>query len=197
MKFNIKLIPWLIIGILVILLFLQRSCQTCPKCPETKTDTVTTVKYDTIERIVYIDRPYPYAVILPGDTVIDSTQCIEMYYQLYSQNIYNDTLLNDSTALISINDTVWMNELQHRKLNFVNRRPQVTQVVTNTILGDTARKRNKVFIGLLLGRSLSEYTVGLSLMLVTKKEAAYSISVDPVFKNVYGSIFYKIRLCKK
>jgi len=193
-KFIVKHKLWVIIGILVAIIFLQRSCQHCDPCPEAKTDTVTIVKYDTVERIIYVEKPVPYQIIIPGPTQIDSAKC-QLLYRLYnSKNIYLDTLLNDTSAFISVRDTVFQNQLGYRKLYFVNKRPTIIQTTTTTIVGDTTKKRNKVFIGLALGRWTEEFTLGPSLMLVTKKDRAYSLQYDPFYKCAYGTIYWKIKL---
>lgn len=186
---------WLIIGVLVIIILLQRSCG--PTCPEAKIETI--IKHDTIEKIVYKDRPVPYQVIVPDkiNTIIDSTKCQLLYRLFNSKNIYLDTLLNDSTALISVRDTVYQNELQHRKLYFTNRRPTVIQNITTIIKGDTIKKRNKVFVGATLGGWSDKITMGGSLMLITKKDHGYSATFDPFYKCVYGTIYWKIKLSKK
>lgn len=197
MKISTKWISWIIIIILGVIIFFMRSCQHCPECPEPTTTTVTVNHYDTIVRIVYVNKPEPYQVIIPGPTIIDSAKC-QLLYRLYnSKNIYLDTLLNDTSAFISIRDTVFQNKLGFRKLYFVNKRPTMTETTITNVYGDTLRRRNKIFIGLLLGRSLTEFTTGVSLMLVTKKDAAYSLNFDPVFRNVYGSIYFKIKLRRK
>jgi len=187
----------LIIGVLVIIILLQRSCGGTGKpCPEVvKTDTITIIKHDTVVDTIYIDKPKPYETIVT-DTIIkyDSAKCQLTYRLYYSKNIYRDILKDDSTALIILEDTVWKNELQHRKLYYTNRTPQITQIITKTI---EQPLRNKVFVGATLGGWSDKITAGGSVMLTTKLDHGYSATFDPFYKCVYGTVYWKLRLSKK
>lgn len=78
------------------------------------------VQIDTIRTVDTLKVPY---VVLKIDTVfteaqlidiIDSANCVELAKQYYAKNVYQDTLKNDSTAMVVLIDTVFKNMLHER-----------------------------------------------------------------------------------
>ncbi len=195
MKIKSAYVYWLIIIILSVLLFLQRSCQ--KPCPKLQIDTIFTTHYDTIRDSFFIKQPVPYQVIHRDTFFQWNDEICNQYIDAYfSQNIYLDTLLNDSNNLIAVRDTIMANMIQGRKLYFTSRNKTITQTITN-IVGDTMPRRNKLFIGFTFGGIIDKPDAGLSLMLLTKKDMGYSLSYFPITRSYYGSFFYKLRLRKK
>jgi hypothetical protein len=93
------------------------------------TGSVVTVHPDP--EIVYRDTGSIKKVKVP----VDSAKLVEKYLALhkdfYTKNIYQDTLKDDTSALVVIRDTVYMNELKNRGLIFANRRPTTIKKTTN------------------------------------------------------------------
>jgi len=99
------------------------------------------VKYlpgDSVPYTVYKDKPVPKivtyrdtitdiitdTVIVDGDTVViiepvDTTKILAEYYAKVE---YNDTVKNDSSALIVIKEILYKNRIQDRLVRFQNRR---------------------------------------------------------------------------
>jgi hypothetical protein len=97
----------------------------------TTTDTVK-VASDTIRYTDTTTKPYPIFkdtgsiqyIAIPIDTALIFDAYTKLHHLYYTRNIYNDTLKNDTSALVIIADTVYKNELQNRRLTFVNYQPK-------------------------------------------------------------------------
>ena len=193
---NVKIsIPWVIIAILIGLLFLQRECGNhCPDAPVT-TIIHDTIPGDTVVLTIRVDKPYPVTTVLPTDTFtrIDSSHCHALAMAYYSRVIYLDTLKDDSSAFVAISDTVMQNGIQGRMLFFQNRRP----TAINTIISPAEKPRNKLFIGPAIGRSLNNFAIGGSVLLVTKKDHAYTYTYDITNMDHYLGMYWKIHMGKR
>ena len=192
--------PWLVIGVLVVVLVLQRSCGRLDSARRPGgSDTVryTDTIRDTVEVVKLVGVPKPYEVVVPRDTFVfvgDSVECNrrlrELKLKYWAMNIYSDTLMNDTLALICITDTVSANKLRQRGLFFRNRSPTV--INTTNIIQDNSRF--KMFFGLSVGGCFgdlpqSRFSFGPSLLFVTKKDIATGIRYD-VFNKIANVDFY-------
>lgn len=103
------------------------------------------IKGDDIPHYVYRNVPTPYKVevrdtliekdtlIIEGDTqyiiqVVDTAAILKDYLSIIE---YRDTVKNDSSALIVLNENVFMNRIQHRDVLFQNRKSTVINTVMN------------------------------------------------------------------
>ena len=185
-------IYWLIIAVLVLLLILQQQCRRCPESPEPSSDTVTLIEYDSFPVVRTLPVPVPYyrdtGSILWQYKDVDTATILREFFTV---NYYRDTLKDDTSALIVLDDAVTQNKLGERVLFYQNRRPLAVTTIINQV-GDIPR--NKVFIGPVIGRSLNDPTIGGSILLVGKKKFAYSYTYDILNKDHYLGIYYKISL---
>lgn len=180
-------------------------------CPEGTTTSDTIIVpgdpypvYDTLE------KPVPYQVLVPGDsfwrdvdTAVILQKCKEMYQDYYSRIVYNDTLKNDTSALIILIDTVYQNRLQKRILGFQNRR--ATSIITNTtIIGEIPR--NKFYLGAGIDGEINPFyrdpTLTLNGLLVMKKRWAYEVEFGFPINNIENvrvgvKAFYKLSFKKQ
>lgn len=125
-----------------------------------KTKTVT--KRDTIwqDSIVYKQQPAPDPdTVVLRDTIIEkvkepvssgkynalASRFMELYNDHHSSNIYNRTLVDDSTALIEIKDTVRENRLKQYNFTYKDRTP--TFIDNTTII----KNQRKFFAGAQVG----------------------------------------------
>lgn len=103
---------------------------------------------------------------------VDSAELVRRYLALhkdfYTKNIYQDTLKDDTSALVIVRDTVYMNELQKRDLVFANRRPTVIKKTTNIY------NQTKLYGGIQGGKGNFQP----SIMLHTKKDWNFMIGYD-------------------
>jgi len=185
-----KKAPWLIIGTLLIVIFLQRIWLPSQKVPKgSQTETI----YDTIHDTV----PYPVTRYVPKPVYkdtgsikwkwhkVDTTAILKDYY---SRHYYIDTLANDSIALIIIQDTVSRNRIisRQKRLTFYPR----------TIKETTIRKipnRRKLFVGLSIGRNPKQFALSPSILYTSRKDNAYAFSYDVLNHDIYLSMYWKLK----
>ena len=93
--------------------------------PNTKVITTTDTVYSTDTVIVITQVPKPYKVIYHDTTTITNVDTAFVIKDYSSYVIYEDTLMNDSLAFISLRDTVYRNRLLNRSLTYYNRQPLI------------------------------------------------------------------------
>jgi len=175
-------IPYLIIILMFgYIMFLRECSSPCPECPQN--DTI--VEYHT-DTIVNTDTAYIPRIVnhFHTDTIRDT---VEVYIDYFVRNYYHDTILNDTNGFITISDTVSQNRI-------IYRRPAITlypHFVSETII-EKEKLRNKVFLGLGLGRSVKAFGLSGNAGLLTKKDNLYTISYDVLNKDVYLTMYWKI-----
>lgn len=183
----------IVILVMVIALILTKQCHRCPVCPEptvqiiTETDTV----YDTIEIVKTIYKPLPKDTVyieIPSD--VDTTEILKDYY---AKKYYNNIYMDDTSAYIAIEDTIFKNELYTSKLTFVNRRPTAINSTTYITQYDTCKpcKSFNMGFGGFVGFSKPYFISGGSIMLTTNKKDSYTVSVGYMFNE---SVTYKPNL---
>ena len=140
------------------------------------------IKHDTVP------APYPVQqIVVNVDSVpyADSAYCKALALKYYSMNIYNDTLLKDSTALIVLRDTVTKNMLRKRGLDFKNY--QKTMIITKTIT--TVEKQSSMqFYG---GIDLT-YKLIAPAMMLQKDKFIYKVGFEAVNKVPLFGVYYKL-----
>lgn len=187
---------WIVIIVLLAIVLIQRGCM--------KPDTVveehiihsvdTLVVTDTVKYPVEVYKPYPVyktdtsVVYVPLD--VDTAYILKDYF---THNFYRDTILSDSNGLIVISDVIYQNAIEKRskEITLYDRTIYVHIV-------DERKPVNKFFVGMNLGYGFKydRPIFGAELLLVTKKDNAYSLGYD-VFNNaVSGTMYWKIRLRK-
>lgn len=195
---NIK-IEWFIILALVAVIVIQRSCAPGCECdPNVIIEDEIVIEGDKDPTTVLLPFPEPYEVIRP-DTItplIDTLAILAEYEALmwdyHSRYNYKDTLKNDSSALVILEAHTLRNRLSYDKMTFLNRR--ATRIIHNQTI---TNPRNKLFVGLGVGRSPQEFGISGSLMFQNKKDHAYSLSYDLINKDLYFTMYWKIRLKRK
>lgn len=178
--------------LLIALLFLQRECSRTE--PQQPVNTVTIEKYyDTTRYITQLAVPYPVEKIIPVEIPanVDTSAILR---EFFSRNVYHRVLKDDTIAFIALQDTVSRNSLGRSSLIYSNRRP--TQIITNmTILADPV---NKVFVGPAIGGNLEgDFMMGASALLVTRRDNAYQLTIDPFNKGLSTTAYWKIKLRKQ
>lgn len=183
----------IVILVMVIALILTKQCHRCPICSEptvqiiTETDTV----YDTIEIVKTIYKTLPKDIVyIEIPSAVDTTEILKDYY---AKKYYNNIYMDDTSAYIAIEDTVFKNELYTSKLTFVNRRPTVINSTTYITQYDTCKpcKSFNMGFGGFVGFSGQDFISGGSIMLTTNKKSSYAVSVGYMFNE---SVTYKPNL---
>ena len=92
---------------------------------------------DTVTRYVIRHHIAPARVdSVPVPSVVDTAAIIAQYLQRVT---YTDTLIDDTTALVAITDTIQFNRIQSRALTYQNRRP--TRYITLQTVAQPPEKR--------------------------------------------------------
>lgn len=185
---NLKIVPYVIIILLMLLLFLQRECHRCPEPTEiVRVDTV--YRYDTIPYTPPPMIPKP-GIVMPQvpPAMVDSLAVVMAYFAVRQGT---DTLVNDDKYLISMRWAVTQNKPTFFQPTIVNRLP--TTIISHTI----SKPTNKVFLGVGVGGSQNAFGIAPSVALYTKRENLYTASYDVINKDFYVTFFYKIKLRKK
>jgi hypothetical protein len=197
----------IIIIILAVIIFLQRSCEgnriLNPTTVTTKTDTIWKFKHDTIIKNVKISKIIHVPV--PADPKFHPSDNIDtckarfnnLLKDYLTKRVYADTLKLDSLGTIIINDTVFMNTLGKRTKIYDYKIPIVTKTVTITKQEEPKRQ---LYIGGELFTDATRSTIIVpSLIYKDRKDRIYQINIG--FDNkgsIYygGGLFWKIKLHK-
>ena len=197
----------IIIGVLVLIILLQRSCSgpstvTEPGQVTVKTDTVYITKDSLIVRKVpRIIRDTTY---LPGEIkyIPDTNYAVlkKQFQNLVKEhtaiNIYADTLKLDSLGYVFVVDSVQFNELKNRIYNYKYTLPIVKETTT------VVKNRNQVYVGGGIFTNTGLNTVGaeLNLSLKTKSDKVYYVNgiIIPNQGPFFGiGTQWKLKLSKK
>lgn len=167
-----------------------------PKCANisvvTKHDTL---KADTVKKDIKIYQP----VYVYHDTgtykVITKIDTVKVVNDYFAYKAYHRELLNDTTALIVLNDTVHRNGLLVGKLTYLNRQP--TAIYNNTYQTITNPSVNQMYIGGVLSGSTNAFGVGARIVLKTKKDALWGIEtqyIPQLSKHMIFSVSHDIKI---
>lgn len=140
--------------------------------PDTKVITITDTVYSTDTVRVIAQVPKPYKIIYHDTTTITHVDTAFIIKDYSSYVIYEDTLMNDSLAFISLRDTVYHNRLLNRRLTYYNRQP----LIINNIMPNTRYSVGVVVgegYGITASYSMKSWDLGT---IVTNKGAFITLS---------------------
>lgn len=190
MKGYFKNIQTLLIVVLAVLLFYQKSCSSTPPVePQTITEVVT--RWDTLKVVTkeYVPK-YIKKTVVNIDTFqapIDTMSILRDYYAKY---FYTDTIKVDSLGFIVINDTVTRNLISKRDVQ------SNIFIPTTTITNTTYLYKRELFWGASIsGNQEQIQSINGELMYVNKKRNAYGfgVGVDQNFQPIFtGRLYWKI-----
>jgi hypothetical protein len=182
-----KSILWIIIIFLLSILLLQRECTPTHSVSSPPVYIYDTI-YDTliIQPKAYVPKPVYRDT---GSTKwryheIDTLKILQNYF---SRQLYRDTIVNDSNALIVLNDTVSRNQI-------ISRLPQITlypQTIYRTQYLVIPQK-SSLHIGFSVGKNPSQFSLASSVMFQSKKGNIYFASYDFISHDVYLGMSWKI-----
>lgn len=180
-----------IIVVLVIVIIFMQECRHCPKSTETKVEVHdTTYKHFPPETLT-VEKPHWYKVETT-DTIpanVDTLAIIKDYLAKY----YYVQTIKDTNLSVTITDTVTQNKIAGRGFSYQILKTQ--QIITNTTTITPATK-TKMFAGLQLNGSKTQFGFAPSLAIETKKEHLYAIGYDVLNGSIQGSLYFKIKLKK-
>lgn len=193
----------LIIGVLLLVIFLQR-CNTdkpiTPVPPVVKIDTVW-VKHDSViyskPKVITVIKGVPEIQYVP-DPSYDKLvlQYKDLVNLCTAKNVYSDTLKIDFIGYVNVKDTISKNRIQGRSYNYNLKYPVVTKTITLQ-----APPKTQVYIG--GGLQGNQYNIvnqfSAGLLLKTKKDQIYGLytGIDNNGRIQYGlQTYWKIKLHK-
>jgi hypothetical protein len=103
----------------VIGLLLSNQCNPVKEREVIRTDTI---YGDSVPYIVYQGIPQPYAVHHWHTDSFTRIDTQKVFIEHFASNEYSDTLKNDTSALIVLNEVIERNKIASRELIFQNRR---------------------------------------------------------------------------
>ncbi len=191
-----KSAPWIIIIVIIGIIFFQRECNTTTehsKCNhdveviiDTIHDTIEIISVQYVPSISYRDT----GSVLWKYHKIDTALILADYFSKY---YYQDTILYDTNGLIVVSDTITQNRISYRK-------PTITLyprlIKQNNLINQVTQPKVKVFLGLGIGGNMTHFSLSPSLLLITKKETAYSLSYDLLDRGVNFTMYWKIKFRK-
>ena len=192
MKINFN---YLLIGILVAIIFLQRSCNgkqisSTPE-PIITTDTIWKTTHDTVYKNVTIVKE---EYIKPEGEQYNSGETIDtckarfqnLLKEYIVRRVYSDTLKLDSLGTIVVRDTVWLNKL-YGKRSYT--KDYKIPFVTKTIIKPEPPKRQLYIGGNLFGNTNSIQSITPGLLYKNKKDQIYQVNVGI---STNGDIIYGV-----
>jgi len=187
LKDYFKNIQTLLIVVLVVLLFLQRSCSSTP-VPEPKVITETVTKWDTVSitKTEYIPK-WKTRIETIHDTIPSSIDTVAILKDYYAKYFYTDTIQIDTLGSIVINDTITRNLISMRDVQSNIFIPTTT--ITNTIY----LYKREFFGGISVGTTnQAVQNINGELLYINKKRDAYGfgIGLNPDFQPVYTVRMY-------
>jgi len=190
-----KSVFYIIIIVLLAIIFFQRECITT-----SDSDRIENVEviYDTIHDTVEV------AIVnyVPKISYIDTGNTIWRYHTVdtalillnyFSKNYYQDTILVDSVCFIVLKDTITQNKITFRH-PWISYYPRL--IKKTTIINKDDHSGPSLFLGLGLGRNMKQFSLSPSLMFISRKQTAYSLSYDLLNQDVYFTMYWKIQLRK-
>ncbi len=163
--------------------------------PRTNTTLITQVKIDTVHGdsfpvLVYNSVPQPSDTVFITSTILTPIDTAALLHDYLLTRTYIDTIRNDSSYLIVINDTINRNRLRGRQVFFQNLRP--TAINTFTTINKPLPK-HRFYAGAYVGITQARRPVlAPSLVWISKKNRMLSISYDIVNSQTFVGIHYKI-----
>lgn len=188
-----------VIAVLLIVIVLQKSCQSDLPCPEGGKPIITT-KIDTqyvpkrVEKSVYIPGEVEY---LPGtvDSFYKDVDTAAILQDFYATRIYRDTVAIDSIGYAYITDTVSKNHIVSRLFSADYNLPVITKETTITI---PPKPKTQLYVGVegIGNKSNPISYFGPSLVLKTKKDQMYTLGagygVDGA--SIKAGVLWKLKL---
>ncbi len=182
----------IIIALLLVVILIQHKCGGDYDCSGYTTDTVTTV--DTL----YNDTGTHTVTTKPKPVYIDTGQTDTLYRDIdtaailadyYTKRYYQDTIVDDTSIMLISKDTVTRNRLTASSHAYKLKEPSI---IKKTIVR-RYKQKTKLYAGALIGSNMElQPSMGASLLLQTKNENLYGVTVDPFNKSIYAHINWQL-----
>jgi hypothetical protein len=142
-----------------------------------------TIKGDSVPYEVIVPVPSVRYVSLPPDTVFREVDTAAILLAYFATRYYSDTLMNDTSAFIVLDEAVRQSSITGRQLLFQNRRP--TYITTTMI---QPQPQVEVYVAMFAGKELAAPVVQVEWR-KWQFSAGYNLSGG----GVVGGIGYRVR----
>ena len=197
---------FIIIGAMAIVIaFLLFRCSPEPETIMTTTIVRDTIKGDSIPYLVYSPKPV-YVYRDTGSIKYKDIDTVGIIYDFFAEKYYSDTIKDDTSALIVLNEMVTQNDIAKRSFWFQNRKQTAINntTTTSTIIGEIPV--NKFYLGAGINGEVNPFyrdpTITINGLLVMKKRWSYEVEVGFPIKNIENirvgvKGFYKLSFKKR
>jgi hypothetical protein len=188
----VKLLPYLVIALLIIIILLQRACNK-PVQPATEKVTIDTVYIkEAVTVPVYVPQPYaivqvkevPKYRIVEGEITtfipVDTAEILKDYYSTY---LYNDSV-KVKYGTVYIKDSITQNRISARKVDANFTLPEIIKTVT---IKEKARRY--VSAGLTLWGSREQWLNGAGASLMYTDRNKFAVEAGAMYN---GQINYSL-----
>lgn len=201
MKISVNLLGWIVAALLGFVVFLIQTCEKpCPEppiCPVFDTAAfikTLPIKYKdtTIYKPVIVYKDTGSTIYVEVPVFKDSLEILMAYLARWESH---DTIINDSNALIVVNDIGFKNKIQQRWIS-----PKIIyphyKIVTKTI---TLKEEPRNIFMLGAGVTGNEHSVGFSIGagLLNKKRQIFIGSYDLVRKEFQIQYYLPVRFSRR
>jgi hypothetical protein len=166
------------------------------RSPADTTQLITKILYrpgDTVTLYRTLRVPGPsHITYLSTPTWLPASPDSSLLRNYYARVCYRDTLLNDTSALIVLSDTLSQNRIAARKLSFKNKRCSEVRYITQRIYPSPPAQRH-YYAGAALGGNGSSFSFGPSFLYEDKSGRLYQAQYDIIGQKYLLGINFKIK----
>jgi hypothetical protein len=187
-----KINPWAIGFFIILALFVANECNR--KEPETKVVTRTVIqKGDSIPYEVEIIKKEREIIYRDTGSVrwremdIDTLAILDEFFTI---NYYHDTLMNDTSAFISVQSYVFQNRLWFDKLFFQNRREKA--IHTTNITTHIHHPPGRFYLGTGVGRNPEEFDFTANVLYLGPKRIGLGGQYGIMSGDIYLTAYLKL-----
>jgi hypothetical protein len=200
-----------IVATLLCCLLFYRACN--PRVEIRQGTTTTKVSLRAIRDTALIERitpaPEPETIVVPKylPAIVDTQAILADYF---ATRFYIDTIMNDTTALIVVSDSITQNRIAFRSFSYRNRSPTALVISTSTTVTPAANFKISAGFSLLASYpvvtersrgadmwSSIQPSIAPSLMLTNRRDNSYIVTYDPFYKRGSLTALWKISFRKK
>lgn len=136
---------------------------------------IDTIQGDSIPYEVEVPVPVPVASVQDTEWMFHPVDTAAILADYNTRKVYQDTLKNDTSALIVLGEAIFQNQIVDRSLVFQNRRPIA---INTTILNPPANPKWALLAGLTAGSRKGEAILGPAAGVISPNQSVVTYSYD-------------------
>jgi hypothetical protein len=185
---KIKELVYIVVAVILIICTATITRKLFPKVKEVEVVKYIE-KYDTVPIITYVASPPKYDTfytqeVLYGDIIpADTAKILEDYFKVYD---YNDTIVNNKFALVSVKEKVSTNKLIYREIKYQNKIKEI-EVPDKPTLKEMSKWYAVGGIGTSIDKSHDTYLkIGIGYKF--KKDQFVSVTASYIINKPYVEV---------